>query len=208
MRPVLVFAFAALIGVAASPGAARATIYSTQASYAAAAAGGTSQLVTFEDVAVPNDPLNTFNNIVAIAANRYPGLSLPNASVVGTHFAFGVASQALAGNSATLAIGLTDPSTFAVGFNLAVFGGGDATVTVLDGSTILASTTVTTDDETVFDSFFGYVGTAPVTAVDITPVDTTTVALVDNLQFSVPEPASAALLFGGLTGLAAIRRRR
>lgn len=200
----------ALIAGAGVSSAAHAVTYADLASYSAAA-GTASTPITFSDVSVPNDAANTFNNLTPIASNSYAGWNLPNASVVGTGYAFGVASQALTEDpNATLALYVTDPSAVSVGFNVAVFGGGQGIISVFDGGTLLAQRTVSTVDETQFTSFFGYVGTAPVTEVTITPVDKSTVALATNLQYSVaavPEPTSIALMLGGLLLFMAVVRR-
>lgn len=212
MRSILPALIGAIV-VAASASAAHATFYTTLSDYSAAIAidsTSPSTPVTFEDVTVPADPVNTFNNITPIAANRYSGLLLPNASVVGTMYAFGVASQAVVGNTSIgdVMIGLTDSHALDVGLNLAVFGGGLATVSILSGNTIVASIIINANDETMLNSFVGYTGTTPITAIDITPADPSSFVLADNVQYSVPEPASMVIMLGGVAVLAAARRRR
>lgn len=211
-RALLPLTLVLLTGLAATTAHAGG-IYSDLAAYTAAAGAGSTP-VSFADVTVPNNnTVDTFSNATSIAANRYDGWNLPNATVVGTNYAFGVAAQALIEDTTgPLTLNLTNSNVSAVGFNLAVFGGGPATVSVFDGTTKLASASLTVGDETQLTDFFGYVGTAPITSVTIAPTGFgQPLALANNLQYSVsavPEPVSAALAACGLVFLAGVRRRR
>jgi len=211
-RGMLPLTLVLLAGLAAGTAAHAGSTYSSLAAYNAAAGAGSSPL-TFADVAVPNNNfVDTFQNAATIAANRYAGWSLPDATVVGTNYAFGVAMPALIEDTTNhpLTLNLTDPSAVSVGFNLAIFSGGTGTVSVYDGTQLLASSTLSVADESNLSTFFGYVGTAPITSVTITPADSTTLALATNLQYSisaVPEPMSAAMAACGFLFLVGVRRR-
>ena len=141
---------------------------------------------------------------------------MPNASVVGTNYLFGVAAPALIEDTTgPLTLNLTASNVSAVGFDLGIFSGGTGTVTVFDGLTTLASISLNVVDESQLNTFFGYVGTSPITSVTIapdafSPGDAAPLALATNLQYSisaVPEPVSAALAACGLVFVFGVRRR-
>jgi len=104
------------------------------------------------------------------------------------------------------------PDVSAAGFNVAIApGGGEATVDVFNGATLLDTVIFTTASEAAFTTFIGFSDLGNITRIQITPgappPGGSFLTLVDNLAFGVvPEPAGLSLLAVG--AVLGIRRRR
>jgi hypothetical protein len=99
-----------------------------------------------------------------------------------------------------------------VGFNVAA-SAGSVTVSALNGSTLLGSTTLTVPSSTTdLSAFVGTFGFGPITEVDVAPQSSLGFPVIDNLTYgtssAVPEPSSLVLwCVAGAVGLAVARIR-
>jgi hypothetical protein len=213
--------FPALLTIAAvltvSSNAKADTIYTDSASFAAATAGGNTQLVTFPGPASPywtSDP-STYNVDGITVTSAASTIHTNNA----LYYAYngGAASPTnyivVFGQTADTAT-ITFPASSAFSINL---GGGSnpagetGTITLSDGFIYYFTAPDYVSSGNPLD-FFGFVSPTPITSATVTfngPDDSSTeYGVIGVMSYVTPEPGSLLLLGSGLAGLAGVLRRK
>lgn len=187
--------------------AASADIYGDRSSFEGDNPGLST--LDFEDIANPGEFLQPAPDFSPFGVTfSDPGGSGANVAISDSGFAFNTPTDVLFMNAFDVPLHMTfSPNVLAVGMELAFgFGGVTGTVSAYDSAGgLLETISLDTESETIFTTFVGFGNVGDIALVTVSP-DSGGFVLVDNVSYGVPTPGALALL--GLSGIAAVRRRR